>query len=103
MKLWTGSGNRIVGIGKPDAPFSVDGQIMRMVVKVAVQSIAEGRRGTIGVEADDATRAALTTVKQAIPRERQALGAVGVLAEIRDGAARRVIAKDAVFRRYGKK
>src|SRR5262245_21652870 len=103
MQLRTRSGDRIVGIGKPDAPFSVDGQVVRMVVNVTVQTIREGRYGTIRVEADNATRAALAAVKQAIRSERQPLGAVGVLAEIRDCATQRVIAEDAVLRKYGKK
>src|SRR5262245_25340688 len=103
VKLRTRSGDRIVGIGKPDAPFSVDGQVVRMVVKVTVQTIREGRCGTVRVEADDATRAALAAVKQAIRSERQPLGAVGVLAEIRDSATQRIIAEDAALRRSGKK
>src|SRR5262249_26623058 len=103
VKLRTRSGDRIVGIGKPDAPFSVDGQIVRMVMEVAVQTIGEGRCGTIRVEADNPTRAALAAIKQAIRSERQPLGAVGVLAEIRDSATQRIIAEDAVLRRHGKK
>src|SRR5215468_7198032 len=74
-----------------------------MVMEVAVQTIGEGRCGTIRVEADNATRAALAAVKQAIRSKRQPLGAVGVLAEICDSATQRVIAEDAAFRRYGKK
>src|SRR5262249_31328718 len=103
VKLRTRSGDRIVGIGKPDATFSVDGQVVRMVMEVAVQTIGEGRCGTIRVEADNATRAALAAVKQAIRTERQPLGAVGVLAEIRDGVIQWIIPEDAVLRRYGKK
>src|SRR4029434_7412124 len=103
MKLRTWCGDGIVGIGKPDAPFSVDGQVVRIVVEVAVQTISEGRCGSIRVEANDATRPALAAVKQAIRSERQPLGAVGVLAELRDSAVQRVIAKDAALRRYGKK
>src|SRR5262249_54084071 len=57
-----------------------------MVMEVAVQTIGEGRCGTFRVEADNATRAALAAIKQAIRSERQPLGAVGVLAEIRDSA-----------------
>src|SRR5262245_26184199 len=103
MKLRTRSGDRIVGIGRPAPPFSVDVQVGRMVLEVAGQTIREGRCGTIRVEADNATRAALAAVKQAIRSERQPLGAVGVLAEIRDSATQRIIAENAVFRRYGKK
>src|SRR5213594_3578759 len=74
-----------------------------MVMKVAVQSIGERRFGTVRVEADNATRAALAAIKQAVWRERQPFGPVGKSTELGDVTARRVIAEDAVFRRHGKK
>src|SRR5207253_1318121 len=74
-----------------------------MVMEVAVQSIGERRCGTVRVEADNPPRATLATVKQAICGERQPSGPVGKSTELADVTARRVIAKDAVFRRHGKK
>src|SRR5207249_8859437 len=71
--------------------------------EVAVQSIGERRCGTVRVEADNATRAALAAIKQAVWREGQPFGPVGVLAELRDVTAQRVIAEDAALRRHGKK
>src|SRR4029453_7874532 len=100
MKLRTWRRDGIIGIGKPDAAFSIDDQVMRMIMKVVCQSVGKWRGRSFSIKAHNATRSALTAVELSIRRERQSLGTVCEPAELSDRAIQRVIAEDTIFRRH---
>src|SRR5262245_21466351 len=86
------------GIGEPDPPLAVDGQVIGPVVTAPLQAVGQRRHRAIRIEAGDAVVAALAPVEAALGIEHQSVGALCPGAELRTRAGLWVIPHDAVAR-----
>ena len=69
--------NPAVGVGEPDTPFAVDGQVIGRVMAVAVQQVGKTGVGPVRVEVRDGPASAGAPVGAALSVEVQAVSAVG--------------------------
>ena len=84
----------VPGIGEPDAPQPVHGQVVGSVQLLAVQPVGNGCGGAVGVEPDNGPAARAAAVEVAPSVVGQAVGVVGALPAGRDPAVGRVVLHD---------
>src|SRR5262245_22673170 len=84
-------------IGKPDAAFAVDREIVRRAQFPAIEAIGDDDILAVRVEAHDSPAARAAAEEPAVFVEREAVRAVGAGAPLVDRAGPRLVAQDAVL------